>query len=98
MPALITDKVATTTEIVLSEYKVSTEFKVTEVHESIQNRFVRAELELGPFVTRQDGPDRTEEVGTGRRSMVVWSNEEYDAIRDIWTNGTLLARIVELLG
>jgi hypothetical protein len=80
-------------EIVLQERRTSTEFRIVEVHESIQNRFVRAEVELGPFVT-EERPGGTPEIrGSSRRGVTVWSNEAYDAIRDTWTNTDLLVAV-----
>jgi hypothetical protein len=78
-------------EIVLSERVTTTEFRIIEIQESIQNRFVRVEVELGPFVTTERPNGESETQGSGRRGINVWSNEEYDAIRDTWTNQDLMA-------
>ena len=89
----ILDPQLTSTEIVLQEKVVTTEFKVVEIHESIKNRFVRAEIELGPFIT-EDGQGENRTRGTSRRGIVVWENEAYDAIRDhVWTNEDLISII-----
>lgn len=78
------------TEIVLQERVTTTEFRILEIHESIQDRVVRVDVELGPFETvqRPDGGINTR--GRGRRGITVWHNEEYDAIRDTWTNADLI--------
>lgn len=93
----IVDNQTLATEVVLSERVVTTEFRVIEIHESIQNRFVRVEIELGPFVTEELFGGRTETRGSGRRGVVVWQNEEYDAVRDTWRNEDLLARIQQVM-
>lgn len=92
MPA-INDVQGITTEIVLQERLVTAEFKVVEIHESIRDRFVRAEVELGPFITEDRPIGVTATRGSGRRGVQVWANAEYDAIRDTWTNADLLAAV-----
>lgn len=96
--ATIADTQALQTEIVLQPQVVSNSYMVVEVYESIKNRFVRAEVEMGPFVTetRPDGSTESRSTG-GRRGFNVWSNEEYDAIRDTWTNNDLLAKVATLI-
>lgn len=93
MPAAITDTQGLDGEIVLSERRVTTEFRIVEIHESIQNRFVRAEVELGPFVTEERPNGETEVRGSGRRGVNVWDNEGYDAVRDTWTNEDLMVAV-----
>ena len=85
------------TEVVLSERVVTTEFRVVEIHESVQDRFVRAEIELGPFVTEEFPGGRTETRGSSRRGVIAWQNEEYDAVRDTWRNEDLLSRISQVM-
>jgi hypothetical protein len=81
------------TEIVLQERVTTTEFKVIEVQESIRQRFVRAEIELGPF-TEVTGPGgQTYTQGTSRRGVDVWNGDEYDTIRDTWNNNDLILAI-----
>ncbi len=96
MPA-INDVQGITAEIVLQERLTTSEFKVVEIHESIQNRFVRADIELGPFTTETAPGGMTVTRGASRRGVVVWDNEAYDAIRDTWANTDLLAAIKTLL-
>ena len=91
MPATINDIQPITTEIVLSERLVSTEFVITDIHEQISNRQVRAEVELGPFTEDTRPGGEISRRGATRRGIMVWQNEEYDAIRDTWTNADLLA-------
>lgn len=95
MPALlkINDVQGVSAEIVLQERVVTAEFMVVEIRENIRERIVRAEVELGPFTTetRPNGQEVTR--GTGRRGVVVWENQAYDAIRDTWTNSDLLSAI-----
>lgn len=92
MPA-INDVQGITKEIILQERVVTTDFVITDIHESIQNRFVRVEVELGPFTqdTRPNGV--VMQRGAGRRNVVVWDNDEYDAIRDTWANSDLVAAV-----
>lgn len=97
MPA-ISDVQGTTAEIVLQERLTTSEFKVVEIHENIRERFVRAEVELGPFTTEERPNGQTTTRGTGRRGINVWSNEEYDAIRDTWANADLIAVVKAKLG
>ena len=80
-------------EIVLSERVVTTDYKIVQIQESIQNRFVEVQIELGPFVTEEGPGDSTITRGTGRRTIQVWQNEEYDAIRDTWKNEDLIAAV-----
>jgi len=91
MPALITDTISSLSEVVLVERRTSSEFKVREIQESIEDRRVRAEIEFGPFV-EDDGPI-SRIRGSGGRGITVWEGEEYDAIRDSWTNADLLEAI-----
>lgn len=80
-------------EIVLQERVVTNEFMVTEIFESIRDRYVRVDVELGPFTT-QTKPDGEILVrGTGRRGLMVWDGQEYDAIRDTWSNSDLMAAL-----
>lgn len=84
-------------EIVLTERIVSTEFKIIEVFEQVVNRRVRAEVELGPFVT-EEGPGGVPQLrGSSRRGVTVWENEAYDAIRDTWNNTDLIAAVTAAL-
>lgn len=89
----ITDTQSLETEIVITERRATTEFRVVEVHESIQNRFVRAEVELGPFTTEERPNGEVEIRGSSRRGVLVWDRESYDQIRDTWTNTDLMAAI-----
>jgi hypothetical protein len=92
MPA-ITDTQSLLSEIVLTERRVTTEFRILEVHESIQNRFVRAEVELGPFETVERPNGQTETRGSSRHGVNVWDGDAYDTIRDTWTNTDLMAEV-----
>lgn len=92
MPTIV-DNHSVENEIVLSERVVTTEFRIVEIHENIRNRFVRVEVELGPFVTETRPNGETEIRGSGRRGVDVWSNAEYDALRDTWTNEDLLVAV-----
>jgi len=96
MPA-ITDTTTLSKEIVITERVTSTEFKITEVHENIENRFVRVDIELGPFTTETSPAGQTRTRGTGRRGLTVWQNEAYDAVRDTWTNTDLITRVAAIL-
>lgn len=88
----IADGQTVNSEIVLSERVTTNEFMITEIHESIRDRFVRAEIELGPFITEERG-GQTFTRGSSRRGIVVWENDAYDAVRDTWRNEDLIARI-----
>lgn len=98
MPAAAINQVSTiNTEIILSERIVTSEWKVREIHENIVNRYVRADIEFGPFIEEEGGIGVTVLRGTSGRSINVWENEEYDLIRDTWTNADLLAKIQTVL-
>jgi hypothetical protein len=89
----ITSSQTAKSEIVLSERVVTTDYKIVQIQESIKNRFVEVQIELGPFVT-EDGPGGpTQTRGSSMRNIQVWHNEEYDAIRDTWTNADLIAAV-----
>ena len=93
----ITNSQTATNEIVLSERVVTTDYKIVQIQESIQNRFVEVQIELGPFVT-EDGPGgSTQTSGSGRRNIRVWQDTEYDDIRDTWTNADLIAKVTSIL-
>jgi hypothetical protein len=96
--ATIGDTLTASGTIVIQTAVSTNEFVVREVHESIQNRFVRAEIELGPFTTETRGDGSTETRGSSRRGVTVWENEAYDAIRDTWVNADLIAAVTALLG
>jgi hypothetical protein len=89
MPAAINEIATVTTEIVLAERVVTNEWRVDQIQESIRERYVRVDIDLGPFLE--------EGRGSGRRSFVIWQNAEYDEVRDTWTNADLLARVQTLL-
>lgn len=80
------------TEVVLTERIVTTEFKIYEIHEYIDQKQVRVEVELGPFVT-EEGPLGTQTRGSSRRGVVVWQGDAYDAVRDTWRNEDLIAAV-----
>lgn len=98
MPATIVDNQTLLSEVVLSERVATTEFKVVEIQENITQRYVRAEIELGPFTTVEMPNGETVTRGTSRRGVTVWENAEYDAIRDTWANGDLITAIIAKLG
>lgn len=81
------------TEIVLQERIVSNEFRIVEIVESIRDRHVRVEVELGPFITHSFPNGQSISRGSSQRGINVWNNEEYDAIRDTWTNADLMAAV-----
>ena len=83
-------------EIVLTERRATSEFIITDIHESITNKFVRVEIELGPFVT-DERPFGQGLRGSGRRGINVWSNESYDEIAATWDNESLLAAVTAIL-
>lgn len=93
MPAAINTAQGVAKEIVLQERVVTNEFRITEIHESIQNRFVRVDVELGPFTEETRPGGQVEVRGSGRRGVVAWDNEAYDAVRDTWTNADLIAAV-----
>jgi len=86
-----------TNEVVLTERIVTTEFKVTEMHENVANREVRAEVELGPFTTETNPDGSTYTRGASRRGVIVWQNDAYDAVRDTWNNLDLIAQVTTIL-
>lgn len=91
--ATIIDVQPIETEIVIQKKVVSTEFKIVGIRESLQDRYVQAEVELGPFTTDQNG--RTS--GTSLRGVNVWAGDEYDQIRDTWRNEDLIAAVKSIL-
>ena len=93
----IADSQTASNEIVLTERVATSDYKIIEIHESIQNRFVRVEVELGPFTTETRPNGETVTRGSGRRGVTVWDNEAYDAVRDTWRNEDLLAQVATKL-
>lgn len=97
MASNITSVSTLTTEIVITPRVVSTEFKIVEINENVKNRVVRVEVELGPFVTEVGPGGQSEVRGNGRRSVLAWRGDAYDAVRDTWRNEDLVARVTEEL-
>lgn len=93
----IVDTLSLTTEIVLSERRVTTEFVIRQIQENIRDRRVQVEIELGPFTTETFPDGRTETRGSGGRGVTVWEGADYDAVRDTWHNEDLMARLTTLL-
>ena len=93
----ITDTQTASGEIVLSERVVTTDYRIVEIHESIQNRFVQVEIELGPFVQEERPNGEIDVRGSGRRGVRVWENDAYDAVRDTWRNEDLMAAVAAKL-
>jgi hypothetical protein len=91
----ILDTQVASAEIVITERIATTEYKIREIHEDIQNRRVRATVDLGPFIP-PTGPLDTERA-SGSRYLLVWENDEYDTVRDTWTNADLIARVQVLM-
>jgi hypothetical protein len=99
MPA-ISEIQTTAEEFVITERVVTNNFIVRNILEDVENRLVRVELEVGPFVeTPMPVPPPTDGTTTDtvlrgtRRWVAVWSGDEYDAVRDTWGNTELLAAI-----
>ena len=86
-----------TGEIVLSERIVSTEFSVVAIHEFIQQKSVRVEVEMGPFTEETMPNGEVQKRGISQRNLVVWEGSEYDDIINTWDNDALVTRIRELL-
>lgn len=86
-----------TGEIVLSERIVSTEFSVVAIHEFIQQKSVRVEVEMGPFTTQELPNGQIEKRGISQRSLVVWEGTEYDEIINTWDNDALVTKIAQIL-
>jgi hypothetical protein len=95
--SIIIDNHTVTNEIIISERVATTEFRVMDIHESIVNRSVRADLELGPFTTETMPNGETVTRGRSRHSLTVWQDVEYDVVRDTWTNETLVTKVTEIL-
>jgi hypothetical protein len=93
MADTIVDVGTISTEIVLSERKVTNEFVITQIVENVRNRSVRVDLELGPFTEEIRPNGEVDRRGSGSRSVDVWQNEAYDAIRDVWRNEDLIAAV-----
>lgn len=97
MASNITSVSTLPTEIVITPRVVSTEFRIVEITENIDNRVVRVDIELGPFVTDTEPSGNTTIRGTGRRSVVAWRGDAYTAVRDTWRNEDLIAKVTEVL-
>ena len=93
----ILDTQSLTSEVVLSERRVTNEFKIREIQEEIENRRVHVRVELGPFITEERPNGETETRGSSTRGINVWENEAYDTIRDTWNNADLIARVTEIM-
>jgi hypothetical protein len=94
----IADTHATQQEVIISTPVSTTEFVVKQIQEDIEQKWVRVEIELGPFTTETRPDDSTETRGTSRRNITVWQGDAYLAIRDTWTNADLLAALPALVG
>ena len=84
-------------EIVITERKVTTEWKIREIHESHENQFVRVDIELGPFVEETRPNGEVLRRGSSSRGILAWQGAEYLAIRDTWNNDDLIAKIKEII-
>lgn len=84
--SIITEIQGLPSEVVIIERQTTSDFKIESIRENIAGRFVDVEVELGPFAENPSGVV----AGSGRRSVRIWTNEEYDAIRDSWTNADLI--------
>lgn len=84
------------TEVVITERVVSTEFYIREIHENVQRKSVRVDIELGPF-TEEDTPDGTIIRGISSKNIEAWSGDDYSAIELTWNNQMLVDRIKEIL-
>ena len=84
-------------EVVLTERIATTEFKIVEVHEYIDQQEVRAEVELGPFTTEEGPGGSTRTRGSSRRGLTVWRGDDYVSIRDSWSNADLIAAVTQIL-
>ena len=93
MATSIIDSLTTTNEIVLSERVTTSDFKITEINESIRQRRVEVQIELGPFTTETRPNGETETRGSRTRGVMVWQGAEYDAIRDTWRNEDLIEAV-----
>ena len=80
-------------EIVLSERVVTNDYRVVRIEEDVRQRFVRVEVEIGPFIEETFPDGRVNVRGSGRRGFVIWENDAYDAVRDTWRNEDLLAEL-----
>lgn len=87
----------TGSEIVLQERRVTNEYRIVQIREYILRQTVEVELELGPFETVNRGseanPDIELESRGGSRTIRVWEQDEYVAIRDTWNNADLIAAV-----
>lgn len=93
----MTDILSFKGEIVLTERTVTNEFKILDIHESIVNKFVNVEVELGPFI-EEDRPNGEKfKRGSSRRGLTLWQNDEYLSIADTWDNTAMIKKITELL-
>jgi len=84
-------------EIVLTERRATNEFIITDIHESITNKFVRVEIELGPFVTDTRPNGEATVRGSSRRGINVWNGTSYDEVAATWDNASLLAEVTAIL-
>lgn len=83
-----------TNEIVITERKATTEFKIVEILESIQNQEVVVTVDLGPFTDPNLGPV----TGSSRRGGIrVWTGQDYLNIRDTWNNTDLITAVTTIL-
>ena len=93
----ILDTQSTNAEIVIQQAISTTDYRIVEIIESIQNRFVRVEIELGPFTSEERPDGQTILRGSSRRGLIVWENESYDEVRDTWRNEDLMTVVATKL-
>lgn len=73
-------------ELVVVQQKTASEFKILEVVENFEFKFVKARIQFFPY------------SGAGDiRDVTVWRDEEYFAVVETWRNEDLVARIKEVL-
>lgn len=87
----ITTVQGVTNQIVVQERITTSEFLIQEIVESIEQRSVHVRVQLGPFVDETMPGGKILRRGASIRMINAWNGDDYDAVRDTWTNADLIA-------
>ena len=85
------------TEVVIQPAVITNDFIITNIHENIKRRIVFVDVEFGPFKENVFDDGRVILNGSHIRKYEIWKDNDYDLIRDTWTNKELIAAATSII-